>query len=244
MAKSKYDKIYRDLKKKIEQGDYPDQTLLPSENTLVDIYKSSRNTIRRAIAGLVSDGYVQTIHGKGVRSIYRPNSAQTAFTLGEIESFRESAARNEHSARTEVVQFSEIVADPSIAERTGFPLGTQLYYLQRVHYLDDQPLIFNHNFFLKDEVPGLTPEIAADSIYNYMENTLGITIVNSKRVMTVEKVTALDEEYMDLDVADYNCVAVVSSWTYDSDGTMFEYSQSRHRPDFFSFRDNAIRRSN
>lgn len=71
---------------------------------------------------------------------------------------------------------------------------------------------------------------------------LHMTIVNSKRIMTVEKVTEIDEKYLNLNVRDYNCVAVVSSQTYNSDGVMFEYTQSRHRPDHFRFYDNAIRK--
>ena len=39
---------------------------------------------------LVTDGYVQTMQGKGVRNIYQP-ATQTAFTIGEIETFRETA---------------------------------------------------------------------------------------------------------------------------------------------------------
>ena len=58
--------------------------------------------------------------------------------------------------------------------------------------------------------------------------------------MTVEKVTENDEKYLDLNIRDYNCVAVVSSQTYNSDGVMFEYTQSRHRPDHFRFYDTAV----
>lgn len=56
-----------------------------------------------------------------------------------------------------------------------------------------------------------------------------------------EKMTEIDEKYLDL--GDYNCMAVVTSHTYNSDGVMFEYTQSRHRPDYFSFQDNATRQS-
>lgn len=241
MPKNKYDFIYQDLKKKIESGEYPCQELLPPENTLVGIYDCSRNTVRRAISRLVVDGYVQTLQGKGVRNIYRPID-KTAFTIGEIESFRESALRNGQTARTEVLLFLETSADASLAARSGFPEGAELYYLQRLHYLDDKPLILNHNYFLKEAVPGLTPEIARTSIYNYLENTLHMTIVNSRRIMTVEKITEIDEKYMDLNVEDYNCVAVVTSFTYNNEGVMFEYTQSRHRPDYFRFQDNAVRR--
>lgn len=69
-----------------------------------------------------------------------------------------------------------------------------------------------------------------------------MTIVNSRRVMTVEKITEIDEKYLELDANDYNCLAVISSHTYNSDGVMFEYTVSRHRPDYFRFQDNALRR--
>lgn len=240
MPKSKYELIYFDLKKKIETDNYSYQELLPPENTLVQIYDCSRNTVRRAISRLVTDGYVQTMQGKGVRNIYRPIE-QAAFTIGEIESFKESAFRNGQHPQTKVLLFSEITADSALSARSGFPDGSKLYYLQRLHYLDGKPLILNHNYFLKEAVPALTLETAQDSIYHYLENTLHMTIVNSKRIMTVEKITEIDEKYMDLDVEEYNCVAVVTSFTYNSEGVMFEYTQSRHRPDYFRFQDNAVR---
>lgn len=239
MPKAKYEEIYKDLKRKIETGEYGFQELLPSENHLIVTYSCSRNTVRRAVRTLVSDGYVQTIQGKGVRSIFQP-TLQTSFTIGGIESFKESALRNHQSYKTEVLLFTEITADKKIAERTGFLVGSQLYYLQRLHYLDGKALILNHNYFLKDVVTDLTKEIAENSIYEYLENVLHLTIVNSKRIMTVEKMTEIDEKYLHL--GDYNCLAVVSSQTYNSDGVMFEYTQSRHRPDYFCFQDNAIRR--
>ena len=239
MPKLKYDVIYHDLKSKIESGEYGFQGLLPSENSLVLTYQCSRNTVRRAISALVANGYVQTMQGKGVRIIFEP-TPQTAFTLGTIESFKESALRNNQVPKTNVICFTELTADRKIAKKTGFPVGSNLYYLQRLHYLDDKALILNHNYFLKDVVTNLTPEIAEGSIYEYLEHVLHISIITSKRIMTVEKMTQVDEKYLNLD--DYNCLAVVSSQTYNSDGVMFEYTQSRHRPDYFRFQDNATRR--
>lgn len=242
MPKSKYEAIYRDLKQKIEEGDFASQELLPSEHSLIQTYGCSRNTVRRAISELVSDGYVQTLQGKGVRNIFRP-VAQAAFTIGGIESFKESSQRNHKKGRTRVLQFMELIADEKISLRTGFEKGSELYYLQRLHYLDEKPLILNHNYFLKSAAEGLTPEIAEDSIYEYLENVLHMTIVNSQRIMTVEKITQIDEKYLELDANDYNCMAVITSRTYNGDGIMFEFTQSRHRPDYFSFQDNAIRKS-
>lgn len=239
MPKAIFENIYKDLKQKIETEEYKFQGFLPSENTLVTRYGYSRNTIRRAISMLAEEGYVQSIHGKGVRIIFQPVE-QTSFTIGGIESFQESALRNNRKADTKVVQFLELTADDRISARTGFSPGTELYYIQRIRYLDGKALIFDINMFLKSAVPELTMEIAKHSIYDYIENELGMAIITSKRTMTVERATEADEKYLDLN--DYNCLAVISGQTYNSDGIMFEYTQSRHRPDYFCFQDTAIRR--
>lgn len=241
MPKSIYENIYKDLKQKIEDNTFTYQELLPSENILIQIYNCSRNTLRRAVSRLVTDGYVQTIQGKGVRNIYRPIE-QTSFVIGEIESFKESSIRNGLQPSTRVLLFTEISLNEHQANTTGFPVGSEIYYIQRLHYLNGLPLIINHNYFLKDVTYGLTKEIAEKSIYEYLEKTLHMTIVNSKRIMTVEKITQIDEKYLNLNAEDYNCMAVVSSQTYNSDGIMFEYTQSRHRPDYFRFYDNAVRK--
>lgn len=94
--------------------------------------------------------------------------------------------------------------------------------------------------FLKSLVPNLTKEIAENSIYEYIENDLGMSIVTSKRKMTVERATQIDEKYLQLN--DYNCLAVVTGQTFNADGIMFEYTQSRHRPDYFCFQDTATRK--
>lgn len=239
MPKSKFEQIYKNLKEKIESGDYAYQDLLPSENTMVSIYNCSRNTIRRALSELTEQGYVQPLHGKGVRIIYQPID-QAAFTIGGIESFKESAIRNHRKRHTEVLQFAEITADERLAAKTGFPVGSELYYLQRVRFLDGIALILDINMFLKSLVPNLTKEIAENSIYEYIENDLGMSIVTSKRKMTVERATQIDEKYLQLN--DYNCLAVVTGQTFNADGIMFEYTQSRHRPDYFCFQDTATRK--
>lgn len=241
MPKAKYEGIYRSLKKRIEAQDYPYQSLLPSENTLIEEYSCSRNTVRRAIAELTTDGYVQAMQGRGVRVIYQPVD-KTTFTIGGIETFQETAHRNRLRAVTKVTRFDTILADERLAAQSGFSVGDELWAVQRVRYLDGKALILDINYFLKEFVPGLTAEIAARSIYDYIENVLGMQIITSKRRITVEHASAQDEALLDMD--DYDCVAVVTNQTFNSDGLLFEYTQSRHQPDYFSFQDIATRKKN
>ena len=181
MPKAKYEGIYHSIKKRIEAQDYPYQSLLPSENTLIEEYACSRNTVRRALAELVNDGYVQTMQGRGVRVIYQP-VGKTTFTIGGIETFQETARRNHLRAVTKVTKFETVIADECFAAKSGFSVGDELWSIERVRYLDGKALILDVNYFLKEFVPGLTPQIAASSIYDYIENTLGMQIIITMRI--------------------------------------------------------------
>lgn len=236
--KAKYAEIYEDLKEKIESGTYPKDSYLPSEHTLISAYDCSRNTVRRAISALASEGYLQSMHGKGVLVIWQPPQ-QSLFSLSGIESLQEAAKRNDMSYRTKVVHFAELTIDERLSKRTGFAVGEEVYYIQRVRYFDDEAYILDHNWFLKSVLPGLTKKIAEQSIYEYMEKKLGVTIATTSRKMTVEPMTQVDEKY--LDMKEYNCLAVVTSQTYTGSGVMFEYTVSRHRPDKFVFYTTARR---
>ncbi len=240
MPREKFTQIYAALKSRIESGVYPVGQLLPSENTLIGEFSCSRNTVRRAISELVRDGYVQTSQGKGVCNIFQPIE-RSSYTMGTIESFRETAQRTGQHTATRVVELERCVAGVNISLQTGFPVGTELFSLSRVHEMDGKPIILNHSYLRVDCMPDLTEKIAQGSLYRYLEEELGMVIVTSKRTITVEPVTGADKKWLDL--GEYNCVAVVSNQVYNSQGVMFEYTQSRHVPSIFRFQDNAVRRS-
>lgn len=238
MPRQKFGQIYQELKSRIENEVYQVGQLLPSEAVLISEFDCSRNTVRRAIAQLVKEGYVQTHQGRGVCNIYQ-KIEKAAYTMGTIESFGETSLRTGQKTSTRVIAFSQTVADLEISKKTGFSIGTPLFNLCRIHDIDNIPSILNLSYLRIDCMPELTAQIAQGSLYRYLENELGMEIVTAKRTITVEKTTELDKTLLNL--GNYNCVAVVSNQVYNSLGIMFEYTQSRHHPDFFKFQDNAIR---
>lgn len=238
MPESKFDKIYFDLKNKIETQEYAFNTFLPSESELTKIYGCVRSTARRAINGLIARGYVQTRQGSRIRVIFEPVE-RNVFKIGGIESFKEAALRNGFTYSTKVLRIEEIVADEEISKKTGFRVGEGLYDVRRVRCINDKALILDKNYFLISATHGLNEEIAQRSIYDYLENTLRMKIMTSKRKMTAELATAEDKEVLELD--DYNCLVVISGRVFNADGVQFEYTESRHRPDYFCFEDTATR---
>ena len=232
MPKTKYDVIYFELQKRILDGAYTYMETIPSESHLTEEFGCSRNTARRAIEMLSAEGLVQSVHGKGVIVIY-DKEKHSVFSLNRIESFSEAAARNNLDYTTKVLLFSQFETDEHISRRTGFPVGSMIYYIQRLRIIEGSPLIIDHNYFREDFVKNLTKEIAAGSIYEYIEKDLGQVITTTKRVIRVEPITQHDEKYLQLDGC--NCIAAVNNSTYNNSGEMFEFTQSRHSPRYFEF---------
>lgn len=236
--KAIYYDIYKDLREKIMAGVYPYQEFIPSEHKLVAEYGCTHNTIRRAIQVLMLHGFVQSVRGKGVRVIWQTGH-RTRFIFGDIETFREAAARNGLEATTSVRAFEHVVADERIACATGFSVGDELIHVERVRHFDDANLIFDKSYFRASCVEGLTPEIASDSIFTFLEGELGMQVTISNRTITMEYATAEDREVLDL--LDFDMLAVVENRTFNSEGDHFETTWSRHRPDYFTFLATAVR---
>ena len=64
-GKPKYFTLMEELKEEIVSGQIQPGEKLPSENQLTEKYSLSRHTVRKAIALLEREGYVEAYHGKG-----------------------------------------------------------------------------------------------------------------------------------------------------------------------------------
>ena len=240
MPARKYAGIYENLRMRIVSGEFPLQTTLPSEYALTAEFSCSRNTVRRAIARLAEEGYVQSVHGKGVVVLYSKELKRLSTT--HLLSFRESAELLHIPYRTEVIRFDCFCIGEEDAALTGFPVGSEIFKISRIRYVNGEALCVEHNGFLKSVVGNLTREIAEQSVYDYIEKVTGETIVTNRRKFTVELADGTDRKYLDL--GPYNCIALVSARTYNADGVLFEYSEIRYRPDKFEFSAGARRQKN
>jgi len=227
----KFKDIYHALKDNIDNGKYDDSMMLPTEMELIEKFDCSRNTVRRAINELSKDGYVKSVKGKGVIILDRDSRESIELPIGNLLGLQELHLKKKFT--TSVVNFSKITIDESLAKKTALRQDTEVYHLHRIRFFDNEPIILDINYFSADVVKDLNIEIAQKSIYEYIEKELHTKILASKKVIVVEHATELDKRFLDLGT--YDCVAVVKTYAYTDSGKLFEYTESRHRPDKFVF---------
>lgn len=240
MAAAIFQNIYADLKAAIERGDYPYQSYLPSENELTQLFGCSRMTIRRAVSPLVNEGYVLPQRGKGMRVIYNKEDCAPRGG-GGLETFKEIARRRGFELVTKTTVFEMVECDARLAQITGFPEGSELTRAKRIRYADGRAVGLDDSYYLSSQVPGLTPELVNDSIYRYLEEDLGIKIATGNRDITIESPTREDERVLDLD--GFNALAVVRGQTFNADGIVMEYTETKQVPSFFSLHETVTRTS-
>jgi GntR family trehalose operon transcriptional repressor len=232
-----YELIYNSLEGSILKGQYAADEFLPSENQLVKQFHVSRDTIRKALNKLMANGYIQKIQGKGSLVLKRD---QLRFPVSGLTSYKELQLSAGYQSQTRVVRLKKIRIDADLANRTGFMLEDEVFVLTRIRQIDNSNIIIDHDLLLTSVVPYLDTEIAEDSIYNYFENKLGLTISFAEKEITVEPLKAEDHQYLDLNEQDNNIV-VIRSRVFLANAQQFQYTESRHRADKFKFYDFARR---
>ncbi|MCG8539509.1 MAG: trehalose operon repressor [Clostridia bacterium] len=233
---SKYLRIYNEIVTAIENGKLKSNTKLPSENELMNQYNVSRDTIRKALNLLAQNGYIQKVRGKGsfVLDINRFD-----FPVSGLVSFKELSEKINRKSNTIVHELELIRPDEFLIKRLDLSVEDKVWKVVRVREIGDEKIILDKDFLKEKFVPLLTKTICEDSIYEYIENKLGIKIGFAKKVITVEESTEEDRRYLDLE--GYNNIVIVRNYVYLDDTSLFQYTESRHRPDKFRFVDFARR---
>lgn len=78
----KYARVVLELRRRIENGDYPPGSMLPSESQLVRDFAVGRTTVVRALQMLQQDGWITREHGRGSFVKGRPGPAARASRPG------------------------------------------------------------------------------------------------------------------------------------------------------------------
>ena len=131
----KYAQVIAELQRRIDSGEYPPGSLIPSENQLSAEFAIARPTVVRALRVLRQEGWIDTQQGKGSFVRGRPALAHaTRQRRGEAE-----LDRDESREPGELVSVGSAAAPARIAEMLDVPPGTQVLSRRRLVRQDGEP---------------------------------------------------------------------------------------------------------
>lgn len=239
MPKKLYSDIYETLKSEIHKQVYPPRNTLPGEEDLAARFDVTRNTVRRALKELQSDGLVYAVKGRGVVVLEPIRDDKVLFSADNnvgfegLRNFPQNQSIQELS--TEVLTFEEVEIDEEIEKITSFNTGDQAFFVERLRLFDGIALAVDNSYFRKSILNDLTIEDAQNSIYQYIRDNSLFKIAAERSTTTVESATKRDMQVLDID--DLNCVGALTKFVYTDTGSLFEHTQTRYVPNNFSMVD-------
>jgi len=130
----KYAQLVQTLQRRIEAGDYPPGTLLPSENQLINEFGVSRPTVVAALRVLREQGWIESQQGKGrfvrgrpaLASLEQPRPGHAYLTSAETPS-------------AELLEVGAVAAPNRIAALLDLPPKSKAFLRRRLVSRGDEP---------------------------------------------------------------------------------------------------------
>jgi len=221
-----YLQIEEELAERIEAGDLPPETRLPTERDLAATFGVSRMTIRAALARLEQRGLILRRQGSGTY-IAQPRLRQDATHLRGF--FEESIGQGVFPV-SRVIERAEVHATPHLARELGLRAGETVYMVVRVRSASGVPVVLERSYFPARIVPGLLErDLERSSIYRLMERHHRARPVRARQ--TLEPVTAGPVEAHLLDVASGSPLMLVERTAWDARGRAVEHARDLYRGD-------------
>lgn len=227
---SKVLQMVEDLQKKIQNGEYKEGDKLPTEMEFCEIYSLSRMTVRKALEKLIDNGWLYRVQGSGnyvSKDVSRVTYVEDSNSLGLTQYMKGK------KVDSKILKLEIMKASSRLATKIKCNENEELYYVERVRYIDNEPQIIEHTYFLKKYVCLLNEEILKGSIYNHIENILGYKIQKSTNVITTKNCTEREADILQCSPGD--AVIVSDSTVYFDNGNVFEFSKNYHKGEHASF---------
>lgn len=226
---AKYITIAREIKKRIISQQYPASEPLPDQFALAGEFNTSRMTIQQAMRQLIVEGLVYTRQGLG--TFIRKNALQLSqWDLPGSDYFGATKTwENIGTVTSRIIKFELRFPDEKEQASLLIDADAPVYDFIRLRLLDGEPVSLEFTLMPVRLVPGLNKSHLESSVFRYVQETLGLTLMGSYRVVRALKPNDKDREY--LQCSETDPVLEVEQVIYLDDGTPLEYAHCHYRYD-------------
>lgn len=219
----KYSRLKENLLKLIESL-APGAPIL-TERELCSQYGVSRTTVRQALQGLVRDGHLYRVQGKGT-FVAHPKLVQTLQLHGHTEEMEAQGLRP--GAR--LLSAANGPAPPEVAAFFALGAESQVHKLVRLRTVDGEPMAIQTVYLdaarFGDVGGGLAESV---SLYQLLRERYDVQLAGGEE--TIESGVTGAEEAALLETEVGMPLLVLSRRSWEADGRPVEYAESLYRGD-------------
>ncbi|GEM81230.1 GntR family transcriptional regulator [Vibrio superstes] len=229
MNKPRYLQIADTLIERINSGELPSGSILPTEGQLQLEFDVSRVTIRKAMQLLVDKDLLSRKRGSGTY-VKPPKAHHNAL---QLSGFVEEVSAQGQIPSSKIITFELIECSELVADKLNIAVGEEVYSIRRLRLIDGEPEVLEHTFLPVVLFPDLSIKAMRASKYDYIEKTKGLKIKLSRQSIRPEVLDKKGADELNIDVS-IPVIRVDSVGELES-GAVFEYTVHYFRVNQYSF---------
>lgn len=220
-----YVRFVQTVQQALQMGEIQRGDFLPSERELSEWLGISRITVRKALSELESLKIVVRTRGYGTYI-----NDQMEYHLKEARGFTQQVQHQGKKPGTEWLAKCVVGCSESVAERLELPVGSDVFLLKRIRYIDDAPLSVAESYVPLDFIHDVN-DITL-SLYAYFRSQNR----NPMRTRSWVSAKIADQSLQtSLKLSEDAAVLVVKQLAFDQINVPIEYSISYCRADSYVF---------
>ncbi|MFW6119915.1 MAG: GntR family transcriptional regulator [Petrotogales bacterium] len=227
-----YLKLYRILRQRINEGEYDKR--LPIEKELCEEFHVSRLTVRRSLEELKREGVVYAKKGKGTFIAENKREEQ----LTSLGSFSEEASGEGRKASSLVLRNEIISPPPEVIEAFDIPSKGMVLLLERVRFLDDEPLAIERSYLnplIDIRILNIIQrDMSSESLYRILREEFEIGLQRAVEYIEIAQMSRKEAKYLQCETGDYGILR--HRYTYTDADECIEYVVSMYKGERYKLR--------
>ena len=207
-----YVQLMDEVEKDIKNGVYKPGDKIMTENEMAKAYGVSLITVRKAISSLTEKGLVVKKQGKGT-FVTKPKYARN---MKKLQSFSEMCTQMGVVPGAKMLENCLVPSDAKTASSLGIEPGSNVVYISRLRYADQEPVQIERSFFPLKYAFLLNADFDDNSLFEYLREKAGAKVASSEKM--IELCRATPEEAALLGLKKGDSLLFVRSTAYDKNG--------------------------
>ena len=220
-----YYQLKEEIKKKILNGTYKENDLIPSERELGEQFSLSSTTVRRALNDLVQEKLLERKAGKGTFVRMSKVKRDLRKVLGFTANMQEMGL----SPSTRVLSKKIVSANAFARQGLGLEKGAMVVKINRLRLANDVPMMLEMRYIRTDLCPGIEKLDLSTSLWKVFENVFGHKPNRHAQHVTIAKFSGPQAALFGLEGG--ALAFLINGVTYVKDGLPIECEESLYRSD-------------
>lgn len=174
-----YRQVQRQLEDEIRLLHRPCDAL-PPEAILAKRFGVNRHTLRRALDGLIAEGWIERRHGLGSFVLNKP----VEYGIGQRTRFTETLEALGHKTESTVVRKLSIPAQGGVARRLQLDDGDPVIWIETLRSVDERPFCVISHYLPSILLPGLLHDYEGGSLHEFISSNHGWCLQRTESIVS------------------------------------------------------------